>query len=34
MSVQACGGDYTHAVEVVLERCVGYKKSEIVAHAR
>lgn len=34
MHLQACGGDYTHAVEVVLERCVGYKKAEIVAHAR
>lgn len=32
--VKACGGDYTQAVEVCLERCVGFTKSEIITHAR
>ena len=32
--LKACNGDYTNAVTLTLERCIGYTKSEVVQHAR
>ncbi|KAJ9517861.1 hypothetical protein QJQ45_004207 [Haematococcus lacustris] len=32
--LKACAGDYTQAITLTLERCVGYSKAEVVQHAR
>ncbi|KAG2448613.1 hypothetical protein HYH02_006502 [Chlamydomonas schloesseri] len=32
--LHSCGGDYTHAVAIVLERAVGYSRKEVMDHAR
>ncbi|KAG2444818.1 hypothetical protein HXX76_001560 [Chlamydomonas incerta] len=32
--LNSCGGDYTHAVAIVLERAVGYSRKEVMEHAR
>ncbi|KAG2496248.1 hypothetical protein HYH03_005846 [Edaphochlamys debaryana] len=32
--LKSCGGDYAHTVAIVVERAVGFTRSEIVAHAR
>ena len=32
--VRSCGGDYTRAVAVCMERVVGFSRSEVMDHAR
>ncbi|KXZ55359.1 hypothetical protein GPECTOR_3g489 [Gonium pectorale] len=32
--LRSCGGDYSHAVSIVVERAVGYSRAEVLAHAR
>lgn len=32
--LKACAGDYVQAVNVTLERCIGYTKTEVMQHAR
>ncbi|GLC59486.1 hypothetical protein PLESTB_001492500 [Pleodorina starrii] len=32
--LRSCDGDYSHAVAIVLERAIGYSRSEVMAHAR
>lgn len=34
LCVQACGGDYTQAVRITLERGVGFTKADVMQHAR
>ncbi|KAF5834800.1 hypothetical protein DUNSADRAFT_8441 [Dunaliella salina] len=32
--LKACGGDYTHAVKVTLENCMGYSQRDVILHSR
>jgi len=32
--LKACGGDYTHAVKLTLENCIGYSQRDVILHSR